>query len=141
MKFAPGLIIFVGSMGGCLLTSPAFADATGDWNTGDEGVVVRIEACGTDTICGRIASVPGPAQRDVRNPDPAKRGQPIIGLEVLIDLKKGSNGSWVGTSYNAEIGQTFSAKVTQTGEDALEVEGCAPGGGSCGKETWTRAKN
>jgi uncharacterized protein (DUF2147 family) len=139
MKLRPPLIIVVLS-GLLVLPSSAFADPIGHWRVAEGDAVVRIQKCGVDVLCGYVSSTTDPAQRDVRNPDPSKRDRTIVGVEVLVDLKKENENTWAGTSYNVEIGQTFSAKVTQRGDDAVEVEGCAPGGESCGTETWTRVK-
>ncbi len=140
MKHAAALSTVIGVSSIFFMVFPASADPVGRWRVADEDAIVRIQDCGADTLCGYVAKTPDPKQRDIRNPDPSKRKQTILGLEVLIDLKKTGADTWAGTSYNAEIGQNFSAKVTQKGNDTLEVEGCAPGGGNCGTETWTRMK-
>jgi uncharacterized protein (DUF2147 family) len=123
------------------LSNAACADPIGNWRDADGDAVVRIQDCGSEALCGYVASAADPTQRDMRNPDPSQRDRTIIGMEVLIDLKKQGPDVWTGTSYNAEIGQTFSAKLTQKGDDTVDVEGCAPGGGNCGTETWTRVKD
>jgi uncharacterized protein (DUF2147 family) len=138
MKFVRMLAAI--SAGPLVLSNVASADPIGNWRDADGDAVVRIQECGSDALCGYVASAADPTQRDMRNPDPSKRDRTIVGMEVLIDLKKQGADTWGGTSYNAEIGQTFSAKVTQKGDDTVDVEGCAPGGGNCGTETWTRVK-
>jgi uncharacterized protein (DUF2147 family) len=122
-----------------LAVSPAFADPTGDWRVADGTATVRIKHCGAG-LCGFIASTSTPAGRDDHNPDPRLRSRSVLGIEILINLQKAGENVWSGTTYNAEDGQTYSVKVSLQSEQALQIQGCVPGGGACGSETWARVR-
>ncbi len=119
--------------------SGALADPIGDWRVGDGNATVRIRRCGA-ALCGTVAATQSAPGRDTKNPDPAKRRRSVIGIEVLSNMRPAGQNSWAGTSYNAEDGQTYSARMTMQGEQTLQLQGCAPNGGLCGSETWTRAR-
>jgi uncharacterized protein (DUF2147 family) len=122
-----------------LVTTAALADPAGEWRVQDGTATIRIRKCGA-AYCGFVASTATPAGKDEKNPDPSKRGRSVIGIETLINMKAAGQNSWAGTTYNAEDGQMYSAKISLESEQALKIEGCAPGGGLCGSETWTRVR-
>jgi uncharacterized protein (DUF2147 family) len=121
-----------------LFVGAASADPAGEWRTAD-GATVRIKSCGGG-YCGFVATVRGAPGKDVRNPDPSKRGRSVLGIEVLMNLRPKGDKSWTGTSYNAEDGLLYIATVTETGGSSLEVKGCGANGGVCGSETWARVR-
>jgi len=121
-----------------LFIGGACADPVGEWRTAD-GATVRVKKCGSG-ICGFVASTRGAPGKDVRNPDPAKRGRSVLGIEVLINLQPKGEKVWTGTTYNAEDGLLYNATVTEEGESALQVKGCGSNGGVCGSETWSRVR-
>jgi uncharacterized protein (DUF2147 family) len=138
MKISP--IVPVASFAALLfITTAAVADPAGEWRVQDGTATIRISRCGAG-YCGRIASTVSPAGRDEKNPDPSKRNRSVIGLEVLINMRPAGENVWSGTTYNAEDGQMYGAKMSLQSEQALKIEGCAPGGGPCGSETWARVR-
>jgi uncharacterized protein (DUF2147 family) len=64
----------------------------------------------------------------------------VIGLEVLINMKPAGPNVWSGTTYNAEDGQLYNAKISLENEQSLQIQGCVPNGGLCGSETWSRVR-
>jgi hypothetical protein len=59
-------------------------------------------------------------------------------MPILIDMKKKTGTeSWEGQVYNAKDGQTYSASITPTDADHMEIKGCVMGF-LCGGETWSR---
>ncbi len=139
MKFMPALTTAFALGVAMFATSPAFADPIGDWRVADGTATVRIKHCGA-ALCGYIASTSTPAGRDDHNPDPRLRSRSVMGIEVLINMQKAGENVWAGSTYNAEDGQTYSAKISLQSEQALQIQGCVPGGGACGSETWARVK-
>jgi uncharacterized protein (DUF2147 family) len=131
----PGLIAVVTLFG----IAPAFADPIGDWRVADGTAIVRVHKCGS-SLCGSVLSTTGDPGKDSHNPDPSKRQRSVIGLEVLINMTKATENSWTGATYNAEDGQTYSARITLLSDQQLQIQGCVPGGGACGSETWARVK-
>ena len=119
-------------------TGSSFAAAdgpAGNWVVADHTAVVKISKCGGG-YCGFVAK--GQPGKDYRNPDPKKRSRSVIGIEVLFNMKPSGGESWSGETYNADDGQIYNGKVTLTGPNTLSIEGCVPGGGVCGSQTWTR---
>lgn len=116
------------------------ADATGEWLVADQTARIAIAPCG-DALCGTVAWTKTPGGLDENNPDPAKRGRPILGLEILQAMKPKGPNRWEGNVYNALNGKIYKAVLTLEGADALKMEGCVLGGLLCGGQTWTRAKD
>ncbi len=139
MKLMPSLTAAFALTAAIFAAAPAFADPVGDWRVADGTATVRIKHCGA-ALCGYIASTSTPAGKDDHNPDPSKRSRSVMGIEVLINMQKAGDNVWSGTTYNAEDGQTYSAKISLVSEQALQIQGCTPGGGACGSETWARVK-
>ncbi|HLH11309.1 MAG TPA: DUF2147 domain-containing protein [Methylovirgula sp.] len=138
MKFS-SIAIPLTLIGFITLSTAALAGPTGDWRVADGTATIRIHKCGPG-LCGVVAATASAPGKDVRNPDPRKRNRSVIGLEVLINLRPAGPNSWAGTSYNANDGQYYSVRLSVVDESDLKVEGCAPGGGACGSETWTRVQ-
>jgi uncharacterized protein (DUF2147 family) len=115
------------------------ASPAGEWRVSDGTATIRIRKCGGG-YCGFIAGTASTPGKDEKNPDPGKRNRSVIGIEVLINMRAAGPNLWVGTTYNAEDGQMYSAKMTMQGEQSLRIEGCGTGGGACGSEVWTRLR-
>jgi uncharacterized protein (DUF2147 family) len=126
------VIMFLTLLGG----SATAAEPIGEWLVEEGSARIRIEPC-NDTLWGVISWVREPGY-DRQNPDPAKRGRPIVGVPILRNMKPVKPNQWEGEIYNAKNGKMYSASITLVREDALKVEGCVLGGLFCGGETWTR---
>ena len=74
--------------------------------------------------------------RDNKNPNPALKSRPIVGLPLFSAMRPVAPGKWSGQIYNADDGGTYASSITLAGADTLRVEGCV--GALCGGETWTR---
>jgi uncharacterized protein (DUF2147 family) len=126
-------------------TSPASAQSAepvGVWLTEKGDARVKITKCGS-AICGVIVGLKDPIdhatgqpQVDDKNPNPALRTRPVIGISMFIGMRPSASGRWSGQIYNADDGGTYVSYVNFSGGDALRVEGCV--GMICGGETWTR---
>ena len=132
-----GLLAFV------LAAAPAAAqsadDAFGLWLNPENGSNVEFYKCGGDGLCARIAKVADGQQTDDKNPDPARRSQPIVGLVIMENAKKSGASKWAGTLYNRENGKSYSGTVTVKGRDAVDLSGCVAAV-LCRTVTWTRIK-
>ena len=114
----------------------------GTWLTQAGDARVRVSKCGSG-LCGVIVGLrepidpaTGKPQVDDKNPNPALKKRPMIGLPLFIGMHAAGPGKWSGQIYNADDGSTYASKVSVTGTDTLRVEGCV--GALCGGETWTR---
>lgn len=110
---------------------------SGEWTVQEGNATVRISKCGGG-FCGFVAR--GEAGRDYRNPDPRKRNRSVVGIQVLFGMRQSGPNSWSGQTYNAEDGQMYNGKITLVSPNTLQIDGCVPGGGACGSQTWTRAR-
>ena len=119
------------------------AEPTGVWLTQSGDARVKVSKCGGGSICGVIVALKDPIdpatgkpQVDDKNPNPALKKRPMIGLALFSGMQPVAAGKWSGQIYNADDGGTYASSISVAGPDALKVEGCV--GALCGGETWTR---
>jgi uncharacterized protein (DUF2147 family) len=118
-------------------------DPSGIWLTQAGDARVRVSKCGAG-ICGVVISLKDPIdpatgkpQVDDKNPNPALKRRPIIGLPLFSGMRPSGPNRWSGQIYNADDGSTYVSHVSVSGADTLRVEGCV--GALCGGESWTRS--
>lgn len=123
--------------------APQSADAVvGRWKTPVHNGIVEIQRCGA-SICGKIIASDklrtNPNLADARNSDASLRNRRLMGLQILSGFKAQGAGWYGGKIYNAEDGKTYSAEITMTGNDQLNLRGCVfkP---FCRTQTWTRVR-
>lgn len=82
------------------------------------------------SLCGRIVWLQNPNDEkgkpliDDLNKNPAKRGGPICGLQIIGDVKPQSDGSWdKGWIYDPEKGSAFDVELRLRSPEALQVKG------------------
>ena len=129
------------------LASSAEAAATvqGDWLTQSGSAKVRVAPCAGGRLCGTVVWMKNPIDRDTgkpqldeRNPDPALRGRPIVGLQLIKDFRAAPGGRWTGgTIYDPESGKTYASKLGLNPDGTLKVEGCISI--ICQAQTWKPA--
>ncbi len=110
------------------------ADPSGVWLVADQTARIRIEPCPT----GYWGSIEWERQPgiDAKNPDPAKRGQPLLGTPILIAMKQSQPNEWEGKIYNPKDGGFYNANISLQRPDVLKLEGCMLI--FCSGENWTR---
>ncbi len=110
---------------------------TGRWKTDDGKGIVVMAPCGAK-MCGKIERLlikqPAGGQRDERNPDKAKRGRQVTGLQIYWDLAPHGDG-WKGEGYSPEDGRYYTAHLRVKG-NTLTMKGCVAV--FCRTVTWTR---
>jgi uncharacterized protein (DUF2147 family) len=86
-------------------------------------------------------SMAGRAKVDRNNPDPLKRKQPLMGLQILGSFRQTGDRLWEeGFIYDPKNGKTYRCKMTLDNADSLSVRGFI-GFSLLGRtETWTRVK-
>lgn len=114
---------------------------TGRWITEERDAVVEIKPCGS-SFCGTIARflVPPPDgldQRDINNPDTAKRKRKLLGLPILTSFKE-EPSLWRGQIYDPKSGKSYRSVIRRTGANTIEVRGCI--GPFCQAQVWRRAR-
>lgn len=148
----------ISAMSGSLLAFLAPIDAyaapippEGIWYTKDNESIIKVHACKEDTqdFCGTLVWLKEPKESDGSpkldklNKDPAKKGQPMIGMDILLDMKADED-HWTGKAYNPDDGKiydiTFHVKTESAENDSADLRGCVLGF-LCQTETFTRAKD
>ena len=130
------------------LVPPAFAaePITGRWVTAEKNAVIVIAPCGGSgskgVLCGTIERflVPQPQgndQRDVNNPDPAKRKRRLLATTPILSAFTEDSDQWRGQIYDPKNGKTYRSVVRRKGPNMLEVKGCI--GPFCQTQVWRRA--
>jgi uncharacterized protein (DUF2147 family) len=121
---------------------------TGRWLIQGGFGVIAITPCG-NSICGRIdwmkptengqvSSIP----RDGRNPDPARREQPICGLTILYGFRHDDGKHWeAGNIYDPESGRTYHANITLVDTNHLRLRGYIGIPLLGASQVWTRVDN
>ncbi|MFT0860432.1 DUF2147 domain-containing protein [Ancylobacter sp. G4_0304] len=110
----------------------------GTWLSQSGDTQVRIAPCG-GSPCGTIMWLKEPLP-DSNNPDPAKRGRALIGVQMISGLSPAEGDRWNGQLYNFETGKTYSGSLEPIGNDKLKLSGCVLGGMLCRNQVWTRVK-
>ena len=123
-------------LAGAAIAAPGQAGPAGIWRTEKGDALVRIVDCGGQ-YWGVVAWEKTPGV-DRKNPNPALKSRPTLGMPVLLGMRQDQGDRWSGHIYNAEDGQTYDSHIKLTGAGSLRVEGCVLGI-MCGGETWTRA--
>lgn len=99
---------------------------TGQWLTKEGKGIVTIAPCGKG-VCGTITKVLKPNPKghgvDERNPNPALRDRPILGLPILSNFSD-AGGDWRGRIYDPEAGKEYRSILKKLPDGRLEVQGC-----------------
>ena len=121
------------------------AEVVGVWLNPKANMRVRVSPCGA-ALCGNIVWLKssndpqtGEPLTDRNNPDPVSRNRPILGMQIITDLKPGRGaGEWTGKVYSPNDGKTHDASFLMDGPDSLKMEGCIIVGLLCRTQAWTR---
>lgn len=135
--------LLVGFSAGANAQGQGGGDPSGVWLTQAGDAKVRVRSCGAG-ICGSVVWLRDPidpdtgqAARDSKNPNPALRQRPIVGLVLFEGMQPTAPSRWSGRIYNADDGQHYASNIAMTGPNSLRVEGCV--GALCGNEVWSRS--
>ena len=127
-------LVAVTVLGLALAAGSALAadSATGTWRLSNGKVTVKVAPCGGG-LCGRVVALKKPRdgkgrpRLDKENPNPALRARPVIGLTILTNMRASGEGSWAGTIYNPDDGNTYSSRMQLMGPSTMKVDGCVAG--------------
>jgi uncharacterized protein (DUF2147 family) len=120
-------------------------DPTGTWLVEDGRAKIKMEKCGADhqELCGHVVWLKEPLDEkgkpktDLKNPDPAKRSRPAVGMQLINELKPDEDQVYVGQIYNAENGKMYDVKINLEKPTDLRVKGCLLSV-LCMSQHWTR---
>ncbi len=111
------------------------SDILGSWTTDGGDSRLEFFKCG-EKICGKIVWLKQPnyidkkdgpvgkTKVDRKNPDPALRNRPILGLQVMKGLTAKGDKRWEnGTCYDPETGKSYKCKMQLVSPHRLELRG------------------
>ncbi|GAB1419574.1 DUF2147 domain-containing protein [Bacteroidales bacterium] len=122
-------------------------DVLGVWLSGDKDAQVEITKKG-DKFFGKIVWLKDPIdtktgkpKTDNKNPDPALKNRPTLGMEMLKNFGFNGKDEWSdGEIYDPKSGKTYSSYMKMAGHDLLKIRGYI-GVSLLGRTTeWTRVK-
>ncbi|WP_298671925.1 DUF2147 domain-containing protein [uncultured Sphingomonas sp.] len=112
----------------------------GRYFTADGSGIVAVVAC-NNAMCGKLATIvkptPGAPTTDVKNPDPALRTRPFLGMPILLGLTD-QGKDWRGEIYDPRRGKTFKSIVVRNADGSLNVQGCVAM--FCQTQVWRPAR-
>ena len=94
-------------------------DAFGLWLNPENGSNIEFYKCGGEGLCAKITKVTDGQKTDDKNPDPAKRSQPIVGLVIMENAKKTGANKWSGDALQPRERQEL------FGHDHGQEQGCS----------------
>lgn len=119
-------------------TAPAAGsdDILGTWYNQEKDAQIEIVRCGAN-YCGKIVwlkdpnypegskdGVPGTPKLDHHNPDPARVKDPVLGLQIVNDMRFDGGDRWTGgTVYDPKNGKTYKGKLTLVSSRQLDLRG------------------
>jgi uncharacterized protein (DUF2147 family) len=93
--------------------------------------------CGHTVWLKTLVGDDGKPRHDQENPNPARRGDPLMGMQVIRDFRQAAPSRWTGGKiYDPNTGKTYDAKLRLNPNGTLKVEGCVLI--ICQAQTWTR---
>ncbi len=136
------LIISLGLIGLLSQSLMAQEDLKGIWWAEEGKVKVEIYQKTDETLAGKIVWLAkttdkkGNLLTDKNNPDKALRSQPMMGLEMLENIRW-ENGQWKATVYSPKRGRRVNATMKLSDSDELQVKVSMMG--MSRTRTWARA--
>ena len=108
-------------------TMPGSVVPIGVWLLPNQRIQMEIAPC-DDRLCGKLVWFKHPNDSeglplvDSKNPDPALRARPLLGLTVLHDLRKTDDSTWEdGKIYNPDDGKEYNARMSIQDDGTLHV--------------------
>jgi uncharacterized protein (DUF2147 family) len=108
------------------------SDLLGEWWTPGFNARVRIEACGDNTVCGRISWLWDELPRGIADKSP------LMGKAVIERMRAVEPGHWSGGRlYNPEEGRDYKGTLQLRTASTLVVSGCVLF--VCQTQVWRRS--
>jgi uncharacterized protein (DUF2147 family) len=98
----------------------------------------------TGTLCGMVIwlrepidPATGKPRVDSLNTDPAKKNQPVLGMQGVFDMRPSREpAQWEGRVYNIDDGKIYDGGIIMKSDNELYVQGCFMM--FCRGEMWVR---
>lgn len=139
------ILVLSGASSGAFAAEAGSMDPAGTWATENAEAKIKIEKCGADHVhlCGNVVWLKEPnddkgrPKTDAKNPDPAKRSRPALGMALFNDLAPDDDNRYTGQIYNAENGKTYDVTFSVEEPNDIKVKGCVLSI-LCGSQHWTK---
>ena len=132
----PAVFLLIVALAASLSAFTGADDIAGRWFNQDKDAKIEISKCGNN-YCGKIVwlkdptypagsklGTPGTPKLDDKNPDAARRKDPLVGLEIIKGFQFAGGNVWKnGTIYDPDSGKTYSAKATLVSTTELNLRG------------------
>jgi uncharacterized protein (DUF2147 family) len=103
----------------------------GVWRSPGGNSIMKIAPCG-GSPCGTVAWASDRAKKDS-----SKVTSQLVGTQLLTNLEKRADGSWLGKLFIPDQNMRVTAKIKRVSQGQLKVSGCAAGKALCKSQTWT----
>jgi len=145
------LLVFLAAVMPAAAPAAGPDDILGNWYNQEKDARIEIIKCGVN-YCGKIVwlkdpnypegskdGVPGTPKVDHHNPDISRRKDPVLGLQIVNDMRYDGGDLWTGgTVYDPKNGKTYKGKMTLVAPAQLDLRGYI-GISLIGRTTsWTR---
>ncbi len=118
--------------GSAASAAPPGLEANGEWWTPGFHARVRIDACGDNSVCGRIVWLWDEKPQGIADKTP------LVGKLVIDQMKPSEPGLWAGGRlYNPEDGREYKGSLQLRAGSTLVVSGCVLF--ICQTQVWRRA--
>jgi uncharacterized protein (DUF2147 family) len=124
------VLLLLSALAGLLATMPVGAEIptpVGVWLHPNGRIQAEITPCG-DRLCGKIVWFRWPNDArglplvDLKNPDPALRARPLLGLTLLYGLRRAGEDTWEdGKIYNPDDGTDYQVRMSIRDDGALRI--------------------
>lgn len=137
MLVLSGTVLLTATVGAAAQT----ADPVGEWLVKEGTARIKVVSCpqgaGQQPVLWGVIWAETKPGVDDKNPDPAMKNRPLLGVPILINMKQTQANRWDGKIYDATRGSLFDSNISVNRADMLEVRGCVAGI-FCGGEDWKR---
>ncbi len=119
-------------------------DLVGDWLVSEKTALITFfkdgnKFYGMTKWMGKPKNDDGTWRLDVKNPDPEKRSQKLLGALLCRNFEYAGDGVWEGgTIYDSRSGKTYRAKITMKDINTISLRGFIGISLIGGSDTWTR---
>lgn len=119
---------------------------SGVWLTKEGKSHLQITPC-NESLCNEIVWLKQPNDRygkpqtDKLNKDGKLRGRPVMGISILLNMKRVQDNMWRGWLYDPEKGKAFKGHARLITTTTMEVKGCHNVLPICKTHVWKKVKD
>ncbi len=118
----------------------------GVWLTKQGRSHLKVTPCG-ESLCNEIVWLKQPLDRggkpqtDKINKNLKLRGRPIIGISIMLKMRRVQDNMWKGWLYDPEKGKAFQGHARLITANKLEVKGCSSILPICKTHIWKKVSD